>query len=299
MGRIVHHLGTRFCRYHPQIILYRTIRDSINHHVCSYGMDGGFHIKTTDQQSTSAGDQLAACRWNFLYSRSFILQHQEDQVQPCHLSCICSGRQLLPLYVCLLLCTPQAMSSGFFELEDYKDVDFTESGFPKGDYEQCTFHNCHLNEADLSGINFTECFFETCDLSLAKLRKTAFKDVRFKDCKLLGLRFDECNTFLLEIRFETCLLNLSSFYQLVLKGLILKNCQLREVDFSQADLANADFSGSDLLGAMFDHANLEGADLRSAINFSIDPENNRIKNAQFATSGLMGLLEKYDIRVDG
>ena len=64
------------------------------------------------------------------------------------------------------------------------------------------------------------------------------------------------------------------------------------------DLSLSVFSNCDLAGAMFENTNLENSDLSSSFNFSIDPENNRIKKAKFSTSGIKGLLDKYDIIIE-
>jgi len=52
------------------------------------------------------------------------------------------------------------------------------------------------------------------------------------------------------------------------------------------------------MGATFDKATLEKADFRTAINYSIDPTNNRIKKAKFSLLGVVGLLDKFDISID-
>ena len=44
---------------------------------------------------------------------------------------------------------------------------------------------------------------------------------------------------------------------------------------------------------------LEKADFRTAFNYSIDPENNRMKKAKFSPPEVVGLLNKYDIEIDG
>jgi uncharacterized protein YjbI with pentapeptide repeats len=71
------------------------------------------------------------------------------------------------------------------------------------------------------------------------------------------------------------------------------------VDFTGADLSGAIFTDCDLAKSVFMNTNLEQADLRSAINFSIDPESNRIKKARFSMTGLIGLLRKYEINYEG
>lgn len=54
----------------------------------------------------------------------------------------------------------------------------------------------------------------------------------------------------------------------------------------------------DLLDAMFDDTDLEKADLRTAHNFSIDPQQNRVTQARSAASGLPGLLMRYQLVIE-
>lgn len=115
---------------------------------------------------------------------------------------------------------------------------------------------------------------------------------------MLGLRFDECQTLLLAFTFENCQLDFSSFYKLKLKGTTFKNCKLHEVEFREADLTNARFDECDLTRALFENTILNGADFRSAANFSIDPELNKVKRTRFSDSGLRGLLHKYDLVIE-
>jgi uncharacterized protein YjbI with pentapeptide repeats len=115
---------------------------------------------------------------------------------------------------------------------------------------------------------------------------------------MLGLHFENCNPFLFSISLDNCTLNLSSFYRVKLKNTKFKDCALLEVDFTEADLSNAIFENSDLAGAIFDNTILEKADLRSAFNYAIDPQQNRIKKARFSMAGISGLLYKYDIQIE-
>jgi uncharacterized protein YjbI with pentapeptide repeats len=73
---------------------------------------------------------------------------------------------------------------------------------------------------------------------------------------------------------------------------------LIETDFGECDLSEAVFDNCDLARAVFDNTILEKTDFRTAYNFSIDPEHNRVKKAKFSISGLQGLLLKYDIKID-
>jgi len=63
-------------------------------------------------------------------------------------------------------------------------------------------------------------------------------------------------------------------------------------------LSDSVFDNCDLTGATFYITNIEKADFRTSDNYSIDPENNRIKKAKFSLPAVTGLLDKYDIKVD-
>lgn len=115
---------------------------------------------------------------------------------------------------------------------------------------------------------------------------------------MLGLRFEQCDPFNLSLAFDTCQLNHSSFYRLKLKKTLFKNCQLQESDFTDTDLSGALMDNCDFAGSTFENTNLEKADLRTAFNYAIDPELNRIKKAQFSLHGVTGLLLKYDIEIE-
>jgi fluoroquinolone resistance protein len=58
------------------------------------------------------------------------------------------------------------------------------------------------------------------------------------------------------------------------------------------------FDNCDLSKASFDNTILEKADFRTAFNYSINPESNKIKKAKFSVSGIAGLLDKYDIHIE-
>lgn len=185
----------------------------------------------------------------------------------------------------------------YFE-QEFNGQDFTKTGLPKGEYEACRFTNCELGNTDLSSSRFISCTFSACNLSLAKLTKTIFQDVAFSGCKLLGLRFDQCEGFGLSFRFDHCILNHASFYGTRRKGTRFLHSQLQEADFTDADLTAAVFDDCDLIKAVFENTALQKADFRTARHYSLDPEKNRLKGAVFSLPEVIGLLAKYDIRID-
>lgn len=58
------------------------------------------------------------------------------------------------------------------------------------------------------------------------------------------------------------------------------------------------FDDCDLLNALFINTDLRTADFRTAYNFNIDPENNRMKGAKFNLNSVSGLLSKYQIKIE-
>ncbi len=177
-------------------------------------------------------------------------------------------------------------------------LQFTKEPLPKGEYEACSFIQSDFGNADLAGFRFIDCQFTGANLSLAKISKTVFQNATFTDCKLLGLQFDQCSDFGLSFRFRNCVLNHASFYGVKLKGTVFEASQLQEVDFTDADLTGAHFPDCNLLNATFEHTNLQKADLRKALNYSLDPERNLVKGAKFSLPGVVGLLDKYKIQID-
>lgn len=188
---------------------------------------------------------------------------------------------------------PIVISDQYFESIKYHEV-----GLSCGEYDHCTFSGCIFSQVDLSYSIFTSCRFENCDLSNAKIDGTAFRQVVFKECKMLGLRFDLCNGFLLSFAFDHCILNFSSFYHLKIKKTHFRSCTLMEVDFSECDLSSSSFAESDLSGAVFDKTNIEEADFSSAYHFMIIPEKNKIQKARFSKQNIEGLLSHYKIIIE-
>lgn len=188
------------------------------------------------------------------------------------------------------------MSLTYFEDQIYTHESFNR--FPLGEYENCKFVSCDFSDVDLSSCVFLSCEFSGCNLSMVKIAKASFQEVTFSDCKLLGMRWDSCNPFGISLGFSNCILTHSSFYKLKIKNTNFKSCQLQEVDFTEAELNNASFDGCDLKGAVFSATNLERTDFRTAVNFAIDPEANRIRKAKFSLSGVRGLLNKYGVEID-
>ena len=190
------------------------------------------------------------------------------------------------------------MDSKYIDEQTFKNVDFSKEPLSIGEYEYCTFMGCDFSNSMLSSIRFLETEFVDCNFSNAVLGQTSFQTVIFKTCKMLGLQFDACDQFGFAASFDTCQLDHSSFHGMKLNRSVFKNSQMEGVDFSGADLKGSKLFECNLLHAIFQDTNLEKADLRKSINYSIDPEQNRIKNAIFSLPEVIGLLDKYQIVVE-
>jgi uncharacterized protein YjbI with pentapeptide repeats len=190
------------------------------------------------------------------------------------------------------------MNTELTENKVFEKISLRENPLPKGIYEECRFLNCEGSNADLTGNTFRNCSFERCDLSLASLRNSILQEVKFSNCKLLGVQFSECRSFLLKLDFDNCMLKLALFSKLKLKNTCFKNCDLQEADFTESDLTGATFNGCDLLQTTFLKTTLEKVDFRSACNYSINPEANRIRKARFSIPAVTGLLDQYDIEIE-
>ncbi len=179
----------------------------------------------------------------------------------------------------------------------FDSVDFKKQPLARGTYENSTFKGCAMAELSLDGIVFSECSFYECDLSMANLKNSSFRDTKFTGCKLLGLRFDQCAGLLISFSFDRCVLDYSSFFKLKLRGTRFSNCKMEEVEFRQADLSQASFKDCNLARAIFEETILDGCDFTSALNYTIDPEKNRMRKAKFSYEGLPGLLTRHGIIV--
>jgi fluoroquinolone resistance protein len=180
----------------------------------------------------------------------------------------------------------------------FREIDYSDKILSNREFDACEFVNCNFTKCDLSNTDFVDCKFESCNFSMAKFNNTGLKEVSFKECKLLGIDFSRCNDFLLSFKFDKCYLDYSSFHGKRIRKIIFKDCIIKEADFSDADLTASGFINCDLARTVFQHTVLEKVDFRTSFNYSIDLEMNRMKGAKFSSTGIIGLLDKYQILVD-
>ena len=182
--------------------------------------------------------------------------------------------------------------------QKFKQIDFSQALHELGDFEQCQFEQCNFEGVDLGELNFMNCTFIECNLSNVNLTTTRFQEAEFKGCKMIGFNLEQANPFGLKVKFEQCVLNESSFYNVQLSKTHFNDCQLKNVDFGEANLSQSYFQHCDLQHTIFDQTNLEKANLTSAYNFNINPNENKIKQAKFSKENCIGLLHHLNIKIE-
>ncbi|WP_428330117.1 pentapeptide repeat-containing protein [Mucilaginibacter sp.] len=179
----------------------------------------------------------------------------------------------------------------------FDGVTYAEQIVRGREFNNCTFKRCDLSGGTFAQNKFIECVFDSCNLSLAKFSTSTMNDVRFKNCKILGVNFHECQDFLFDVGFDNCVLDYASFMgKKMLKTRFIKS-SLKEVNFSNVNLAGSVFDDTDLNAAVFNRTDLTGANFITAYNYDIDPEINLIKKASFSATGIHGLLSKYQLKI--
>ncbi len=184
-----------------------------------------------------------------------------------------------------------------FDDLEFVEQDFTKTLLPKGEYDSCRFVSCNFFQIDLSGYTFIDCEFDTCNLSGVKVVETGFQSTLVKNSKVLGVAFESCNSFLFALNFLDSKLDYSYFYKLNLTACHFENTSLLQVDFSNANLKNLCLTHCDLMGAKFEQTHLEQTDFRTAIHYTIYPDDNYLNQTKFSKLGLEGLLRKYNLEI--
>lgn len=173
-------------------------------------------------------------------------------------------------------------------------VDYTEKEVREIEFYKCRFTECNFFKTHFIDCEFENCSFEKCDLSLIGLSGSRLLDVNFVDTKILGVDW----TLLKKpyrFSFNKCKLDNSSFFRMELNSLNMIECSAREVDFIEANLTKMVFAYTDLYHSRFNGANLVLANFSNAINYSIDPNQCKLKKTIFTMPEAMSLLSAFDV----
>ena len=180
---------------------------------------------------------------------------------------------------------------------EFKGVVYSENGISYKEYENCIFIDCDFTQCIFLAASFIDCKFVNCNFNGAKINHTSLRTVYFNKCIISNVNFAMIDKFIFEIHFKDCILDFSKFYALKLKGTTFVNTSLVAVDFMAADLSEVEFENCDLYRSEFDKTNASKTNFKTSYNYTINPENTKIKKAIFSLEGVKGLLYKYDIIV--
>jgi uncharacterized protein YjbI with pentapeptide repeats len=196
------------------------------------------------------------------------------------------------------------LDSSIDSQSDYTDRTFKEvrldgEQLVSSEFYDCTFARCSFARSTFRACRFVNCTFQQCDLSLIQVADSAFSGTRFEDSKVVGVDWTQADWTAVglgdPIGFSKCAISHSTFIGLSLKEIRIKECIATDVDFREADLTKADFADTDLSESLFGCTNLTEADLSSARNYHISPEQNVLKQAKFSLPEAMALLYSMDI----
>ena len=180
----------------------------------------------------------------------------------------------------------------------FEKVNYINKKISNREFEDCVFKNCDFSNSDFSNNTFMDCEFIDCNLSMLNLSGSSLKSVNFKNCKLLGIHFHTCLDFLFTVQFQDCVLDYSSFTNKKMPKTKFNFCSMKEVSFVGSNLTQSVFENCNLENAIFNDTQLAGVNFTSAYNYKIDPEFNPMKKARFSSQGIVGLLDKYDIKIE-
>jgi len=179
----------------------------------------------------------------------------------------------------------------------FEKVVYIDKRINNREFEDCVFKNCDFSNSNFGSNTFLDCEFIDCNSSMTTLAGTSLKNVSFRNCKLLGIAFNECDDFLFQVHFEDCTLDYAVFSNKKMLKTKFINSSVREVTFIGTNLTSSVFDNCNLDGAIFNETQLAGVNFKTAYNYKIDPEFNPMRKAQFSTEGIVGLLDKYDIKI--
>lgn len=186
-----------------------------------------------------------------------------------------------------------------FGKDNAEDVEFRDLRLDKVEirdqsFQNCRFVHCKIAECLLLDCSFETCVFEDCDVSLIDVTHTLFRRTYFMDCKAIGINWTQASSPV-SIHFKDCVINYSVFFGMHLAKMKLLHCSAHEVNFAEANLANAIFRETDFFKSTFSMTNLTKADFEGAVNYSIHPSHNTLKKTIFSLPEAISLLSHLDI----
>lgn len=193
--------------------------------------------------------------------------------------------------------TPSFSNDDFYKEQSFEKLNLKDQKYIHVEFYKCSFASCIFTKSLFENCVFEKCSFSGCDLSVAKFSGSSFIDVKFIDSKLIGIDWTLVQKPI-SVNFTKCILNESTFYKMDLRSAEITECIAHNSDFENTNLTKADCRKTDFLNAKFSEADLSYADFTEAINYSINPNNTKIKKAKFSLPEAVSLLDAWDVYID-
>lgn len=177
----------------------------------------------------------------------------------------------------------------------YSGSFFLENEIMYHDFERCTFEDCDFSATDFTGVAFIDCVFTYCNFAGSRINYVSLRDVQFTGCDFNNVNFVMVDQLLFKFGFKDCILDYAKFYTLKMRSTSFENCSIVAADFMSADITGVIFTNCNLHKSVFIDTIANKTDFSTSYNFTIDPEQNKLKKAIFSEAGLKGLLVKHDL----
>lgn len=183
--------------------------------------------------------------------------------------------------------------------KNFKHLKLQETGMEGSKFENCNFDNCNFLGTYLDETSFDGCVFTNCRISLVKItNSTKMQNVRFEKCEILGVLFSKSKKVISPIHFDECHLKNCDFSDMKLNSSKFIKCLIEGSDFINSELKLASFKKSRLPDTTIQGCTLIDSNFLHASDFLINPAENKLFNAKFSASGLIGLVKTFGIKVE-
>jgi len=185
-----------------------------------------------------------------------------------------------------------------FENETFADLALDEADLGGKEFYRCTFRNVQLQASRWKETQLEDCVFVGCNLTRASVLALRLRGVRFEGSKLMGIDWSGVASNP-EMYFEECGLHYNSFVGFSLRKTSCLRSICKEANFFDMDLTDSDFSESDLTGSNFRGCTLTRVVFTGTQGLVLDPARNRLKDTRVPPETAISLAHALGMLVDG
>ncbi|NTX66907.1 pentapeptide repeat-containing protein [Myxococcus sp. CA051A] len=194
--------------------------------------------------------------------------------------------------------TQRLLRETYFENETFTNLDLQNAELADKEFYRCTFENCQLQESRWKDSILEACVVRGCNVTRAQFGRIALREVRFEGSKLIGIDWSNIASNP-EFSFVDSGLSYCSFVGLSMRKMEFLRCVAREVNFYDLDLTDSDFKGTDLSGSNFRGCTLTRTDFSETQGAFLDPAHNRLKDTRVPLDSVVNLAKTLGMRVAG